>query len=108
MRKIELDGDRIIACRKAMALTCEEFARAIGVHQTTIYKWEADGYFRGHSASSARVVEWLITLTPEEMKRVAKMIRHEFESGDGCAIRLFAEMGLPREAAEEARGKRAT
>lgn len=34
-------ADKVIAFRKSIGLTYAEFARALGVHERTVYKWES-------------------------------------------------------------------
>ena len=84
--------------RTELGFTADLFARVIGVHRVTLYRWEAEGrkidgaetYRVEHPrAVGTRPLLWLLSLSSEERVREGKWIRRLLAKGEDVACHLF-------------------
>ncbi len=52
-----------------------QLAGVLGIHDKTLYRWEADGFFKAHTDTAALVLRWLIGLEEQELERWSRAIR---------------------------------
>ena len=70
-----LSGSDIERTRKALGLTQMQLSSVLGIHDRTLYRWEADGFFRAHTDTAALVLQWLIGLDEGTLERWSRSIR---------------------------------
>ena len=73
--RLPLNGNDIQRVRKDLALTARELGTVLGVNRATIYKWEADGFYKAHTDAAAVILKWLIALPQAEIERWSRIIR---------------------------------
>jgi transcriptional regulator with XRE-family HTH domain len=80
--------------RKAMGVRVEEMAKILGVDRATLYRWEADGFFRAHTHVAALVLQWLIAMPERELQKVAVLVRGRLDKGQTieCQLELHVLM----------------
>jgi len=94
-----IDGSLIVLTRKRMGLSAVAFALVLGVSRATLYKWEAEGYFRGHDSFAATLLAWLVSIPGVEQVAIAKEVKES--TPDDARVWLVSRylartMRLPR------------
>ena len=70
-----MTGARIRALREALAFDHYQFARLMGVHFSSVYRWETAGK-APVEGPSAELLKALLGLPPATIKRMARPLRH--------------------------------
>lgn len=87
-----MSGDAILQCRKRMGLQCQELALILGINKATLYRWEADGFFKLHNSPAARIMRWLLALSDAELAIISKTAKGYVAKGKDYSDPLYRKM----------------
>jgi DNA-binding XRE family transcriptional regulator len=71
-----LKDDDVSRIRRAMNLPARQFAKAVGIGRTTLYRWEVEGVREGVGVGF-RVLLWLRDKTHEELRALSLTLKDE-------------------------------
>lgn len=104
-----LSGPAIQAVREQLGLTVELFAAALGVHKSSVYRWEAARRRRPHLRPQVRqVLQALVALDAAALRSLGVQVRAVPDNDSMAAMRiLFGVTAAPPDAASTAAGSAA-
>ena len=85
-----LSGPAIQAVREQLGLTVETFATALGVHKSSVYRWEAARRRRPHLRRQVRqVLEALTNCDAVALRSLGAQVKAVVETDAMAAMRLL-------------------